>query len=80
MITTELQTPLSHIAILGKNRKIPIAAYTKAFSNANLKQFDSAYVSIDIKRDTFFIKKISEATFLRKTKVKVRNGTAAPIW
>ncbi|WP_241686569.1 hypothetical protein [Flavobacterium sp. YO12] len=31
IIVNELQTPLSHLVLLGKNRKIPIMAYTKVF-------------------------------------------------
>lgn len=76
VITTRLQTPLSHISILGKNRKVPIVAYTKAYTNSDLRQFDNAYVSFKVKRDTFYIKKISEAVYLRKTKTKVKKKKA----
>lgn len=68
VITTILQTPLSHISVLGKNRKIPIAAYTKAMQSDILKSFDNQYVSFEVTLDTFYIKPISKEQFERKTK------------
>lgn len=68
VITTILQTPLSHISVLGKNRQIPIAAYTKAMQSKVLKQYKNKYVSFEVTLDTFYIKPISKAQFIRKTK------------
>ena len=68
VITTILQTPLSHISVLGKNRQIPIAAYTKAMQSDILKSFDNQYVSFEVALDTFYIKPISKELFERKTK------------
>ncbi len=68
VITTILQTPLSHISVLGKNRQIPIAAYTKAMQSNVLKQYKNKYVSFEVTLDTFYIKPISKAQFIRKTK------------
>ncbi|AUC76089.1 PEP/pyruvate-binding domain-containing protein [Olleya sp. Bg11-27] len=70
VITTILQTPLSHISVLGKNRQIPIAAYTKAMQSDILKSFDNQYVSFEVTLDTFYIKPISKEQFERKTKKK----------
>jgi hypothetical protein len=56
LITTNLQTPLSHISILGKNRKVPMAAYTKAMTSEYLKKHNNEYVSFEVKLDTFFYK------------------------
>ena len=67
VITTILQTPLSHISVLGKNRQIPIAAYTKAMSSKTLKDLDQQYVSFEVTLDTFYVKPISEKTYLKKT-------------
>lgn len=68
VITTILQTPLSHISVLGKNRQIPIAAYTKAMQSKVLEQYKNKYVSFEVTLDTFYIKPISKAQFIRKTK------------
>ncbi|WGD34768.1 PEP/pyruvate-binding domain-containing protein [Olleya sp. YS] len=73
VITTILQTPLSHISVLGKNRQIPIAAYTKAMQSDILKGFDNQYVSFEVAMDTFYIKPISKEQFERKTKKKKKD-------
>jgi pyruvate,water dikinase len=56
IIVNELQTPLSHLVILGKNRKIPIMAYTKALFDKNLQKLINKKVEIRIAIDTFYIK------------------------
>jgi pyruvate, water dikinase len=55
VIVTEFQTPLSHISILGLNRKIPICAYTKVFDNKALREFDGKQVRFAVEADTFRI-------------------------
>lgn len=55
VIVTEFQTPLSHVSILGQNRKIPICAYTKAFDNNTLHKMDGQTVSFEVQQDTFLI-------------------------
>ncbi len=70
LITTNLQTPLSHISILGKNRKVPMVAYTKAMTSKTLKQYNNTYVSFEVKQDTFYIKPITQKVFDRKTKAR----------
>ncbi|MCD9575752.1 PEP/pyruvate-binding domain-containing protein [Flavobacterium soyae] len=56
IIVNELQTPLSHLVLLGKNRKIPIMAYTLALKDENIKRLLSKKVELKIQVDTFFIK------------------------
>ncbi|WP_452598561.1 PEP/pyruvate-binding domain-containing protein [Pontimicrobium sp. MEBiC01747] len=70
LITTNLQTPLSHISILGKNRKVPMAAYTKAMHSKRLKQYANKYVAFEVKLDTFYITPVTKAVFDKKTKQK----------
>ncbi len=70
VITTRMQTPLSHISVLGINRKIPVATYKKAYTNNHLKNLKNQYVSFEVKLDTFYVKPISEKKFERKTKLK----------
>lgn len=60
IIVNELQTPLSHLVILGKNRKIPIMAYTQAFSDSRLKSLLNKKVELEIAVDTFYIKETNK--------------------
>ncbi len=55
VIVTEFQTPLSHISILGQNRKIPICAYTNIFNNTEIKKYLGKQVRLTVKADTFLI-------------------------
>jgi pyruvate,water dikinase len=70
IIVNELQTPLSHLVILGKNRKIPIMAYTLALTDTKLKSFLNKKVELQIAVDTFYIqetsKKIKSSGTLKK--------------
>jgi len=60
IIVNELQTPLSHLVLLGKNRKIPIMAYTKVFKDNNIKRLISKKVELTIQIDTFYIKETNK--------------------
>jgi pyruvate, water dikinase len=55
VIVTEFQTPLSHLSILGKNRKIPICAYKYAFSDSTLRTYENKKILLTVSSDTFFI-------------------------
>lgn len=55
VIVTQFQTPLSHVTLLGQNRKIPICAYTKAFDTKHLLEFDNKVVEYSVEQDTFYI-------------------------
>ena len=65
IIVNELQTPLSHLVLLGKNRKIPIMAYTMALKDENIKKLISKKVELKIKSDTFFIKETDKKIVLK---------------
>ncbi|PXY45902.1 PEP/pyruvate-binding domain-containing protein [Flavobacterium hydrophilum] len=75
IIVNELQTPLSHLVLLGKNRKIPIMAYTTVDKDSNIKRLLSKKVELKIKVDTFFIKesnkKIVQKINLKKKKLTI---------
>lgn len=60
IIVNELQTPLSHLVLLGKNRKIPIMAYTTVFKDPNIKRLLSKKVELKIETDTFSIKETTK--------------------
>jgi len=70
IIVTELQTPLSHLVLLGKNRKIPIMAYTQAFTDQNISRFLSKKVELKIEVDTFFIKESTKKIALKTNSKK----------
>ncbi|MEP6928870.1 MAG: PEP/pyruvate-binding domain-containing protein [Flavobacterium sp.] len=78
IIVNELQTPLSHLVLLGKNRKIPIMAYTTVLKDANIKKLISKKVELKIAVDTFYIressKKITQKTIKKKKKLIVDNS------
>jgi len=74
IIVNELQTPLSHLVLLGKNRKIPIMAYTLALKDDNIQRLLSKKVELKIKVDTFFIKE-SDKKIIIKTNSKKKKLT-----
>ncbi|MDR7370769.1 hypothetical protein J2X17_001552 [Flavobacterium aquidurense] len=78
IIVNELQTPLSHLVLLGKNRKIPIMAYTTVFKDNNIKRLISKKVELKIEIDTFYIKettkKINEKTVSKKKQLIIDNS------
>ncbi|WP_281635739.1 PEP/pyruvate-binding domain-containing protein [Flavobacterium marginilacus] len=73
IIVNELQTPLSHLVILGKNRKIPIMGYTPALTDSRIKSLLNKKVELQIAIDTFYIKetdkKIKSARSIKKRKL-----------
>jgi len=78
IIVNELQTPLSHLVLLGKNRKIPIMAYTTVFKDNNIKRLISKKVELKIEIDTFYIKetskKIAQKSISKKKQLLVDNS------
>jgi pyruvate, water dikinase len=70
IIVNELQTPLSHLVILGKNRNIPIMAYTKVLNNTRIRSLLNKTVELRIAVDSFYI---SETTKKIKEDKKIRS-------
>jgi pyruvate,water dikinase len=60
IIVNELQTPLSHLVILGKNRKIPIMGYTLALTDIKLNSLLNKKVELQIAVDTFYIEETNK--------------------
>ena len=56
LITTDFQTPLSHITILCQNRGTPIIALKKAWSDSLLRSFEDQPVYFKVKQDSFELK------------------------
>lgn len=55
VVVTSFQTPLSHVSILGHNRKIPICAYTELFEHKALLELDGKTIEFTVTQDTFFL-------------------------
>lgn len=78
IIVNELQTPLSHLVILGKNRKIPIMAYTTVLNDYRVRNLIDKKVELKIAIDTFYIaesnKKITQNIIKKKRKLIADNS------
>lgn len=63
VITTQIQTPLSHVTLLCANRQTPNCTYTEAFKNLKILKLNGKLVKMQITEDTIIIKeaKIEEA-------------------
>lgn len=57
VISSEFQTPLSHLSILGRNRKIPIMANKDAFTNKDLIKYKNEYVRFVVTKNGFSVRK-----------------------
>jgi pyruvate, water dikinase len=55
IIISEFQTPLSHISILGQNRKIPIAALKSVFEDTSILKLNNQKICLNVLSDTFKI-------------------------
>jgi len=67
MLLTAFQTPLSHLVILGQNRKVPIGVYTHLFNDTNLRALENEWVELTILTDTFYIRKVDSKNFIIPT-------------
>ncbi|MGI9531780.1 PEP/pyruvate-binding domain-containing protein [Lutimonas sp.] len=72
IIVTEFQTPLSHLSILGQNRKIPIMAYKNAFEIPELRKLMDGFVALQVENDTFYIEKLAKIKPEKKRRKKVK--------
>jgi len=57
VIVTQFQTPLSHVTLLGQNRKIPICAHTNIFGMKSILEMNGQVVSFTVEQDTFKMEK-----------------------
>lgn len=60
VIVSELQTPLSHLVLLGRNRKIPIAAQKNIWENEKLNYLIEQGVEFEVLKDSFGLKLITD--------------------
>lgn len=75
VLTTALQTPLSHLNLLSQNRGTPFAAWRGAWADARLRGFTGQLVRLDVTADTFRV----EPTTLADAQAAWRIRTDAPL-
>jgi hypothetical protein len=71
ILVNELQTPLSHLVLLGKNRKVPVMAYTDVFKNSGIQNLLGKKVKLEIEVDTFHITQTT-LSITKKNKPKTK--------
>jgi pyruvate, water dikinase len=75
IIVSEFQTPLSHLSILGKNRRIPICAVKQAFVDSTITHNENKVISLTVNNEDFKIKPCTLMdTFLRKNNIKIEKA------
>ena len=57
ILVTSFQTPLSHVSILGQNRRIPVCAYRPLMEMQSIKALNGQTIEFEVEQDTFYIKK-----------------------
>ncbi len=72
VIVAEFQTPLSHLSILGQNRKIPVAALKGAFQNDSLRRYEGKWVRFKVASDTFLLEESKELKQSKKSEKQRR--------
>lgn len=72
IIVTEFQTPLSHLTILGRNRKISIFAYKNAYSDENLLKYEGEKINLKVTNDSFEIEKVDVLKIKKINEEKIK--------
>jgi hypothetical protein len=60
IVTQEFQTPLSHINVLARNRKIPNMWVRNAFDNPGLRAFEDKWVRLTVRVDGFKAEEVTQ--------------------
>jgi pyruvate, water dikinase len=61
IVTEDFQTPLSHINVLARARKIPNMWVRNAFDNARLRAFADKWVRLSVRTDGFQVEEVTQA-------------------
>lgn len=72
ILVSEFQTPLSHLTILGQNRKIPISAYKSAFNDSTLLKQHQKKVCYTVLSDTFRIEPVNKLRVRKQNRKQVK--------
>jgi pyruvate,water dikinase len=71
IIVTEFQTPLSHLVLLAKNRKIPLYVDKQAFENEKYQKFNNKKVEITVTENEYKIAETTKPIVIKKAKAKI---------
>ncbi|HCY45053.1 MAG TPA: hypothetical protein DHU89_00110 [Flavobacteriales bacterium] len=71
IITTDLQTPLSHLSILGQNRKIPVMALKDAWDDENINSLIGKQVELTVSIDGFTISETDGSSNTKKERKRL---------
>jgi hypothetical protein len=76
VIITEFQTPLSHLTILGRNRKIPIAVIKNAFKDSTLRALNKKRIHLKVTNQSYQIKETNRLTNknIRRRKIILKSN------
>lgn len=72
IIINQFQTPLSHLSILGRNRKIPIYAHKLVFKDSAIIKLNSKKVCLEVLSNSFKIKLTNKIKVPKHNKKKVK--------
>ncbi len=72
VIVAEFQTPLSHLSILGKNRRIPVVAIKDVYENMSIVALKDKNVQLNVLQTTYTI---NESTRTPKGPKSIKNKT-----
>jgi len=75
MITTQFQTPLSHITILAQNRNTPLMAMKNIWTNEKVLKMRDRLVYFKVNADTFELRKADISDAMRFWNERKRNLT-----
>ena len=70
VITTDFQTPLSHITILCQNRGTPIIAFKHAWKDSLLRSFENKSIRFKVHKDSFEVIKVENSDLDQYWKAK----------
>ncbi|MFC6267626.1 PEP/pyruvate-binding domain-containing protein [Frigoriflavimonas asaccharolytica] len=71
IVVTEFQTPLSHLVLLAKNRKIPLYVDKTAFENKKFKNLAGKNVEMSVSENDYKIAETTKPMIIDKKKAKI---------
>jgi pyruvate, water dikinase len=60
VIISEFQTPLSHLTLLGRNRKMPVVAIPNVFNNEEIKLLSGKNVQLKVTLSQYFLRETTK--------------------
>lgn len=72
IIVTKFQTPLSHLTILGQNRKIPISVYKQAFQDSILRSLENKKINYSVGSNSYKVEPIKKIKINKQREKKIK--------